>query len=84
MSQVPDAWDDEWSTSADVRSDEYIQVKLLTSGQQPAQSAQSEPKKLTTKQTKAQKRAAQAEFNRQLWAEAYVYIASNSLAVRLI
>lgn len=54
MSQVPDAWDDEWPTSAD----------------QPTQSAQLEPKKLTTKQTKAQKRAAQAEFNRQLWAEA--------------
>ncbi|KAK5090953.1 hypothetical protein LTR05_001131 [Lithohypha guttulata] len=54
MSKVPDAWDDEWSTAADDQD----------------QSVQADLKKLTTKQTKAQKRAAQAEFNRQLWAEA--------------
>lgn len=53
--EVPDAWDDEWSSAADAQS------------QQP----ETEPsKKLSAKQTKAQKRAAQAEFNRQLWAEA--------------
>lgn len=45
---------------------------MLTSLQQPAQVNPLESKKLTTKQTKAQKRAAQAEFNRQLWAEACV------------
>lgn len=38
----------------------------------PVQSTEAEPKKASSKQTKAQKRAAQAEFNRQLWAEAYV------------
>ncbi|KAK5946430.1 hypothetical protein PMZ80_000573 [Knufia obscura] len=56
MNTVPDAWDEEWSTAADIR--------------EPAQSTETEPKKLSSKQTKAQKRAAQAEFNRQLWAEA--------------
>jgi len=45
--------------------------KALTS-QDPIQTIASESKKPSTKQTKAQKRAAQAEFNRQLWAEAYV------------
>lgn len=56
MNKVPDAWDDEWSTAADVQA--------------PVQSTEAEPKKASSKQTKAQKRAAQAEFNRQLWAEA--------------
>lgn len=31
----------------------------------------SEPKKVSSKVSKAQRRAQQAEFNRQLWAEAY-------------
>lgn len=61
---VPDAWDDEWSNTADVR--------LISSpfSANPGQTQQPETKKLSTKQTKAQKRAAQAEFNRQIWAEA--------------
>ncbi|OQU96683.1 hypothetical protein CLAIMM_02728 [Cladophialophora immunda] len=53
MSKVPDAWEDEWSTTAD---------DLPT--------PPSEAKRVSSKVTKAQKRAQQAEFNRQLWAEA--------------
>ncbi|KIV79976.1 hypothetical protein PV11_07514 [Exophiala sideris] len=56
MSKVPDAWEDEWSTNAD------------DNPTAPAESA--EPKKVTSKVSKAQRRAQQAEFNRQLWAEA--------------
>ncbi|KAK5054596.1 hypothetical protein LTR84_001487 [Exophiala bonariae] len=54
MSKVPDAWEDEWSNAADTG---------------PATQA-TEPKKISSKVSKAQKRAQQAEFNRQLWAEA--------------
>ncbi|EXJ58831.1 hypothetical protein A1O7_06261 [Cladophialophora yegresii CBS 114405] len=56
MSKIPDAWEDEWSAAAD-------DSKLA-----PAESA--EPRKVSSKVTKAQRRAQQAEFNRQLWAEA--------------
>ncbi|ETN36494.1 uncharacterized protein HMPREF1541_08772 [Cyphellophora europaea CBS 101466] len=55
MSNVPDAWDDEWSTAAD---------------KAPTPLDQSEPRKISSKVSKAQRRAQQAEFNRQLWAEA--------------
>ncbi|KAJ5814966.1 hypothetical protein N7474_006743 [Penicillium riverlandense] len=51
-----DAWEDEdWESQAD---------KLDTQPTQPAE------KKVSSKVTKAQRRAQQAEFNRQLWAEA--------------
>ncbi|KIW67406.1 hypothetical protein PV04_06665 [Phialophora macrospora] len=56
MSKVPDAWEDEWSAAAD-------DGKL-------ALAESEEPKKVSSKVTKAQRRAQQAEFNRQLWAEA--------------
>lgn len=71
MTSVPDAWDDEWSASADVGQILILQCRY-SQRQQPAANAdpEQEPKRLTTKQSKAQKRAQQAEFNRQLWAEA--------------
>ncbi|OAP60745.1 hypothetical protein AYL99_05747 [Fonsecaea erecta] len=53
MSKVPDAWEDEWSSTAD---------KSTT--------PPTDPKRVSSKVTKAQRRAQQAEFNRQLWAEA--------------
>lgn len=37
-------------------------------------------KKVSSKVTKAQRRAQQAEFNRQLWTEAYVLFSSFSIA----
>ncbi|KIX04994.1 uncharacterized protein Z518_05866 [Rhinocladiella mackenziei CBS 650.93] len=56
MSKIPDAWEDEWSSVAD---------------KQPTPPNESgEPKKVSSRVTKAQRRAQQAEFNRQLWAEA--------------
>ena len=72
-SAVPDAWDDEWEAAADVCTKSSSVGILANRMVQTASSkleVDDEPKKLSTKQTKAQKRAAQAEFNRQLWAEA--------------
>ncbi|KAL9617268.1 MAG: hypothetical protein Q9160_007949 [Pyrenula sp. 1 TL-2023] len=57
---IPSAWDDNWETGAD---------KIPTPPSEPAVSS-APPKKVSSKVTKAQKRAQQAEFNRQLWAEA--------------
>ncbi|KAL1957817.1 hypothetical protein VTO42DRAFT_5535 [Malbranchea cinnamomea] len=54
-SHVPDAWDDNWEAIADRQSQ--------TPDPQPE-------KKVPARVTKAQRRAQQAEFNRQLWAEA--------------
>ncbi|KAJ5088434.1 hypothetical protein N7456_012050 [Penicillium angulare] len=53
--EVPDAWDAEWESQAD------------TLGNGPTPPTE---KKVSSKVTKAQRRAQQAEFNRQLWAEA--------------
>ncbi|KAJ5659769.1 hypothetical protein N7507_006220 [Penicillium longicatenatum] len=53
--QVPDAWDDDWEPRADALANE------------PTPPTE---KKVSSKVTKAQRRAQQAEFNRQLWAEA--------------
>ncbi|KAJ5217279.1 hypothetical protein N7468_010287 [Penicillium chermesinum] len=53
-SEVPDAWDADWQSQADT---------LATKPTPPE-------KKVSSKITKAQRRAQQAEFNRQLWAEA--------------
>lgn len=40
---------------------------------QKSDAANIPPKKVSSKVTKAQRRAAQAEFNRKLWEEAYVF-----------
>ncbi|CEO60124.1 hypothetical protein PMG11_04764 [Penicillium brasilianum] len=53
--EVPDAWDADWESQAD---------KLANQPTPPSE------KKVSSKVTKAQRRAQQAEFNRQLWAEA--------------
>lgn len=74
MSKVPDAWDDEWSAAADAR----VLPAPETSGTDVKQNTitppeQEETKKVSSKVSKAQRRAQQAEFNRQLWAEAYAF-----------
>ncbi|PLB55101.1 hypothetical protein P170DRAFT_470524 [Aspergillus steynii IBT 23096] len=51
----PDAWEDDWESQAD---------RLSTDPTPPSE------KKVSSKVSKAQRRAQQAEFNRQLWAEA--------------
>ncbi|TQB72719.1 hypothetical protein MPDQ_006512 [Monascus purpureus] len=56
-STIPDAWDDDWEKQADHAPPEE------TTAPPPG-------KKVSSKVTKAQRRAQQAEFNRQLWAEA--------------
>lgn len=79
---VPDAWDDEdWESQADVSISKHLSVlwdgfaddffKKQASGLTPAQPTAPE-QKVSAKVSKAQKRAQHAEFNRQLWAEAYV------------
>ncbi|KAE8146066.1 hypothetical protein BDV25DRAFT_56623 [Aspergillus avenaceus] len=52
----PDAWEEDWESQAD---------KLASDPTPPPPE-----KKVSSKVTKAQRRAQQAEFNRQLWAEA--------------
>ncbi|KAK1149429.1 hypothetical protein N8T08_006652 [Aspergillus melleus] len=52
----PDAWEDDWESQAD---------RLSTNPTPPPPE-----KKISSKVSKAQRRAQQAEFNRQLWAEA--------------
>ncbi|QKX55783.1 uncharacterized protein TRUGW13939_02881 [Talaromyces rugulosus] len=54
QNNVPDAWETDWEMLADKQD----------------QTPESADKKVSSKVTKAQRRAAQAEFNRQLWAEA--------------
>lgn len=79
-----DAWDDDdWESQADVRSffsPHFYFLRRLGARLTSAQKLVAEPtplpaseKKVSSKVTKAQRRAQQAEFNRQLWAEAYVY-----------
>ncbi|CAK43828.1 hypothetical protein An01g07090 [Aspergillus niger] len=58
-SSGPDAWEEDWESQAD---------SFAVESAPPPQE-----KKVSSKVTKAQRRAQQAEFNRQLWAEAYVY-----------
>lgn len=53
---APDAWDEDWEKAADRPEGEV----------EPSP----RPKKKTTRGTQAQRRAAHAEFNRQLWTEA--------------
>ncbi|KAA8648656.1 hypothetical protein EYZ11_010818 [Aspergillus tanneri] len=55
-SAAPDAWEDDWESQAD---------KMIADPAPPAPE-----KRVSSKVTKAQRRAQQAEFNRQLWAEA--------------
>ncbi|KIW12946.1 hypothetical protein PV08_08133 [Exophiala spinifera] len=77
MSKVPDAWEDEWSNGADVRflarggGHAHLEDTHADGQQQPTPAAEpAASKKASSKVSKAQRRAQQAEFNRQLWAEA--------------
>ncbi|KAL8686737.1 MAG: hypothetical protein Q9218_006903, partial [Villophora microphyllina] len=68
--KVPDAWDDDWIQKADVRASGepfriYIDSMFV---QSPASEAASAPK--AAKLSKAERRAKQLEFNRQLWEDA--------------
>lgn len=70
--KTPDAWDDDWVQKADVRQPPAVfQDPLLKHPftQTPTASTTSAPK--PAKVSKAERRAKQAEFNRQLWEDAY-------------
>ncbi|KAI5285219.1 hypothetical protein KEM55_000744, partial [Ascosphaera atra] len=56
-SSIPDAWDDNWERIADKE-------------EESSPTSPPPDKKPSGRIAKAQRRAAQAEFNRQLWAEA--------------
>jgi hypothetical protein len=68
---TPDAWDDDWETAADVSNKKpgisHTQPHSKYILQNPTATPQKPP---SSKITKAQRRARQAEFNRQLWEEA--------------
>ena len=69
---VPDAWDDDWVSKADVH---YLRSLCPETGAdilQKSPTASAPVPVKPAKLTKAEKRAQQAEFNRQLWEEAYV------------
>ena len=69
--KVPDAWDDDWIQGANVKDPPQRTAKfVLTDIETQKLKEESKPAALTKKQSKAEKRAQQAEFNRQLWAEA--------------
>ncbi|KAG2419474.1 hypothetical protein HFD88_004270 [Aspergillus terreus] len=68
--RAPDAWEEDWEQQADSRRDSDV-VYLTTLQKLAAEPTPPPPeKKVSSKVTKAQRRAQQAEFNRQLWAEA--------------
>ena len=71
--KVPDAWDDDWVTKADV-SKRMIVLLTFTRSQliQNSSTAALDPLPSSTKLTKAERRANQAELNRKLWEDAWV------------
>lgn len=71
--KIPDAWDDDWVDKADVgflRRPRPLSSCLSRSNSQS--SVASEPSPKPAKLSKAERRARQAEFNRQLWEDALV------------
>lgn len=83
-SVVPDAWDDNWETAVDVcvhlpRPTACLtHVRLQHDVQTPEFESDT---KVPARVTKAQRRAQHAEFNRQLWAEAYVHCHSSETSL---
>ena len=66
---VPDAWDDDWVTNADVRRLVlYNHSEYSINVQQPTVAIQTPQTEV--KISKAERRAKQAELNRKLWEEA--------------
>lgn len=70
--QVPDAWDDDWVQKADVcQLPAIFQDPLLKHPSMQSPTAPTKPTPKPAKVSKAERRAKQAEFNRQLWEDAY-------------
>ncbi|GAD97046.1 hypothetical protein ANI_1_2690014 [Paecilomyces variotii No. 5] len=72
--RIPDAWDDDFERQADMPSTLRKALDIDWDIFCPAQTSATEnppaEKKVSSKISKAQRRAQHAEFNRQLWAEA--------------
>lgn len=67
---VPDAWDDDWETQADVSFYRYaVWPRGLTNMQKQAAEPPSPPKQ-EVKLTKAERKAKHEETNRQIWEDA--------------
>lgn len=78
---VPDAWDDEdWESQADVSTQSTLSIyesladDLFQKLASELANTQTSEQGVSAKASKAQRRAQHVEFNRQLWAEAYVSI----------
>lgn len=71
-SAVPDAWDDDWESLADVRSTPCVQPDLdeLIQLQKQENSSPQEPHQEPQKISRAERKAQHAEANRQLWESA--------------
>ena len=74
---MADAWDDDWINKADVCAFSFESYGLTNKLHQ-SKPATPDPAPASTKLSKAERRAKQAEFNRQIWEDAYVYDISNS------
>jgi hypothetical protein len=67
---APDAWEADWESLADVCL--FSAGTIVADTFQKQEKPESDTgKKVSSKVTKAQRRAAQAEFNRKLWEDAY-------------
>ncbi|KAI5285972.1 hypothetical protein KEM52_002201, partial [Ascosphaera acerosa] len=68
---VPDLWAEDWETIADrEREREGASATTAASVAVAGRDHPAQQQKLSGRAAKAQRRAAQAEFNRQLWAAA--------------
>lgn len=69
--KVPDAWDDDWVSKADVSNRKIVLLAFSRSHLfQNSSTAPLDPLPSSTKLTKAERRAKQAELNRKLWEDA--------------
>ena len=73
--KVPDAWDDDWVSTADVSQQQTIAAFtfcLHSYLYQKLSAAPPDPLPSSTTLTKAERRAKQAELNKQIWQDACV------------
>ncbi len=72
--KVPDAWDDDdWVSKADVSRYNRSAVSPCSQRFQDSPASALDPLPSNIKLTKAERRAKQAELNRKLWEDAWVF-----------
>ncbi len=69
---IPDAWEDDWVTQADVRNHKTPSFPQLILAQKQVEEPPPESVSSSGKVSKAERRARQAELNKKLWEEASV------------